>query len=117
MRLICVSLFFALGLSASTANEQLAGWISDAACGASHTKPGGEGCVKKCIQGGEHINPAWKPQKMVLVRDGDSEIWIVENPGSLQGLEGKHVRVSAEIHKDARSILIKSAEMLKEDSK
>jgi len=73
--------------------------------------------VKKCIQGGEHINPAWKPQKMVLVRDGDSEIWIVENPGSLQGLEGKHVRVSAEIHKDARSILIKSAEMLKEDSK
>jgi hypothetical protein len=114
MRLICAVLLIAV---TAGANEQMLGWVSDAACGAKHTKPGGEGCVRKCIQGGEHINPEWKAQKMVLVSDADSELWIVENPSSLAGFEGKRVRVSAEIHQNPRSILIRSAEIVKEATK
>ena len=104
-----------MALSVATAQEQMVGWVSDAGCGAEHTKPGGEDCVKKCIRGGEHINPAWKPQKMILVSDDGKARWTVENPISLAGLEGKHVRVTAELRKE--SILIKSAEIIKETAK
>ena len=114
MRLLCASLLIAVSAGA---NDHMLGWISDAACGARHTKPGGEGCVRKCIQGGEHINPEWKPQKMVLVSDADSELWIIENPSALAGFEGKRVRVSVEIRQNPRSILIKSAELIKEPTK
>jgi hypothetical protein len=114
MRLIFASF---LMVCTAGASEQMLGWVSDAACGAHHTKPGGEGCVRKCIQGGEHINPDWKPQKMVLVSDTASELWVVENPAALAGFEGKRVRVSAEIHQNPRTILIKSAEMMEEKAK
>jgi hypothetical protein len=70
------------------------GWVSDSACGAEHTKPGGERCVRLCIRGGGIAHPEWKPQKMVLVADIDGRIWTVANPSNLVGFEGKHVRVS-----------------------
>ena len=97
------------------AEKRLVGWVSDAACGAQHTKPGGEDCVRKCIRGGEHINPEWKAQKMVLVADDGKTTWIVENPSSLAGLEGKRVRVAVSIH--AGSIRITSSQIVKDSTK
>jgi hypothetical protein len=82
----------------SSGRELIEGWVSDSACGAQHTKPGGERCVKLCIQGGGSAHPEWKPQKMVLVSDIDGKIWTVANPSNLAGFEGKHVRVSASRH-------------------
>jgi hypothetical protein len=115
MRWWWACLLILVDLSAETAGERMAGWVSDAACGAEHTKPGGEDCVRKCIRGGEQINPDWKPQKMILVADDGKARWTVENPASLAGLEGKHVRVTAELHKE--SILILSAEIIQETAK
>src|SRR5437879_4129183 len=114
MRLSCGCLLMLVALSAVMAGERMAGWVSDAGCGAEHIKPGGEGCVRKCIRGGEHISPAWKPQKMILVAGDGKVSWTVENPVSLAGLEGKHVQVSAELHKSSGSILIKSAKLVQE---
>ena len=115
MRLFGRCLFMLVALSAAMAAERMVGWVSDAGCGAEHTKPGGEDCVRKCIRGGEHINPDWKPQKMILVAGDGKGRWTVENPVSLAGLEGKHVRVTAELHKG--SILVKSAEIIEEAAK
>lgn len=86
-----------LSLSAHGDNKAtLRGWVSDEACGALHTKPGGEGCIRKCLRGGAAIgHPEWLPQRVVLVSDRDQKIWIVENPQSLDGREGKHVEVQA----------------------
>jgi hypothetical protein len=99
-------------LCAGAGAHRMTGWVSDAGCGATHTKPGGADCIKKCIRGGEKINPAWKPQKMVLVSDAGREIWTVENPSALTGLEGQHVAIDTERGKDAHSIVVKSAEAL-----
>lgn len=74
----------------------LSGWISDENCGALHTKPGREDCVRKCRRGGASVgHPEWLPQRLVLVSDSDKKIWIVENPESLDGREGRHVEVRA----------------------
>ncbi len=74
----------------------LRGWISDENCGALHTKPGREDCVRKCRRGGASVgHPEWLPQRLVLVSDSHKKIWIVENPESLDGREGRHVEVRA----------------------
>jgi hypothetical protein len=77
----------------SNGHEVMEGWVSDSACGAKHTKPGGENCVKKCIRGGGSAHPEWKAQKMVFVADSDGRVWAVANPSALEGFEGKHVTV------------------------
>src|SRR5882672_11407060 len=63
----------ALGsLSAQQKNASRAGWISDEACGAQHTKPGRADCVQKCWRGGASVgHPEWKPQRAVFVADED----------------------------------------------
>jgi hypothetical protein len=99
----------------ATGQERIRGWVSDAACGAEHTKPGGEDCVKKCIRGGEQINPAWKAQKMILVSEDGGSILVVENPRALAGLEGKHVLVAAQTH--PASVRIISARIIEESAK
>ena len=82
-------------LRAAEKPVEATGWVSDEACGADHTKPGREDCVRKCLRGGASVgHPEWKPQRMVFVDDRSKEIWIVENPGALKDLEGAHVRVS-----------------------
>jgi hypothetical protein len=115
MRLVGVCLFMLAALSAAATQEQIVGWVSDAGCGAEHTKPGGEDCVRKCIRGGEHINPDWKPQKMILVAEDGKTRWTIENPVSLAGLEGKHVRVTAEVHQETMRII--AADIIKGTSK
>lgn len=109
MLLLCLWLLNANG------EERIRGWVSDAACGAEHRKPGGEDCVRKCIRGGEQINPAWKPQKMILVSEDGKSRWVVENPVALAGLEGKHVFVAAQTH--LASIRIISAKIIEETAK
>ena len=74
----------------------ISGWVSDAACGAQHTKSGGADCVRKCLRGGASVgHPEWKPQKIVFVPDEDQINSAVANPEVLRGYEGKHLLISA----------------------
>ena len=106
---------FPLTLFGASVEQRLLGWVSDAACGPLHTKPGGEDCVRKCIRGGEHINPKWKAQKMTLVSDDGKDIFVVANPVALTGLEGKHVLVMGTIQ--AGLFSVKSATIVEEAKK
>jgi len=96
----------------------LTGWVSDEACGAAHTKPGREDCVRKCLRGGASVgHPEWKAQRMVFVADPDGEIWIVENPEALKGREGGHVSISGRIDRKAKTVRVGEAKTMKEDEK
>ena len=87
----------------------LHGWVSDEACGTLHVQPGREDCVRKCRRGGAAIgHPEWTPQRLVLVGDADKIVWIVENPESLNGREGRHVEVQATVNADKHSLRIES---------
>src|SRR2546428_3997295 len=58
-------LLLGVSLAAQARERTATGWISDENCGARHTKPGGAGCIKKCMHGGQDIgHPEWKPQRM-----------------------------------------------------
>jgi len=88
--LLFIAAYFVCGLaiviSGSSKSITVTGWVSDEACGAEHTKPGGTDCVLKCLRGGAQVgHPEWKPQRMVLVADKSKKIWIVENPEALKG--------------------------------
>jgi hypothetical protein len=55
-------------------------WVSDQACGAKHSEPGHVDCIRKCIRGGAAIgHPVWKPQPLVLVKESDRSLWIIDN--------------------------------------
>ena len=71
-----------------------AGWISDEACAAEHTKPGRSDCVEKCWRGGASVgHPEWKPQRAVFIADDTRVIWIVENPEAVKNFPAAHVLV------------------------
>ena len=91
----------ALGsVSAQQENASRAGWISDEACAAQHTKPGRADCVQKCWRGGASVgHPEWKPQRAVFVADkttpdNDHTIWIIENPEAVKDFPAQHVRLA-----------------------
>lgn len=111
--LLSILVFLLVGSSSLLAKERtasLTGWVSDEHCGATHTKPGGADCVRKCIKGGADVGPPeGKPQRMVLVTEGDNKIYIVANPILLQGLEGERVRVTGQLDADAKSIRVTTA--------
>lgn len=87
------------------------GWVSDEACGAEHTKPGGEDCVRKCLMGGAHVgHPEWKPQRMVFVTDAGKKIWIVTNPAALKGFEGKHVKIKGQLNAARKTVRVTTVE-------
>jgi hypothetical protein len=116
--LIAVCLMFSLNAGASGSKEKritTTGWISDEACGAEHTKPGGENCVRKCLRGGAHVgHPEWKPQRMVFVTDAGKQIWIVSNPDSLKGFEGQHVQIKGQVNAAKKTLWVATAEGIKE---
>ncbi|HWW61115.1 MAG TPA: hypothetical protein VN181_07100 [Thermoanaerobaculia bacterium] len=87
--------------------SRLAGWVSDAACGAEHAKAGSSAsCVRKCIKGGASVgHPEWAAQAMVLVLDESEKIYVVHNPESLLGREAEHVVVDAVIDGDALRVV------------
>ena len=104
------------GAAAKNRTVTVAGWVSDAYCGALHTKPGGADCVRKCIGGGQDIgHPEWKPQKMVFVRDTDKKIWTVENPDTLKGHEGQHVQVTGRVNAQKKSVHVLAVTLVGEE--
>lgn len=82
-----------------------AGWISDEACAADHTKPGRADCVEKCWRGGASVgHPEWKPQRAVFVADGNRAIWIVENPEAVKKFPAAHVQVSGKFDSEKKTL-------------
>jgi hypothetical protein len=82
-----------------------AGWISDEACGAKHTKAGGADCVQKCWRGGASVgHPEWKPQRAVFVADADEGIWIVENPEAVANFPAAHVLLAGKFDSAKKTI-------------
>jgi len=88
--------------------ETWTAWVSDQGCGALHDKPGGADCIRKCRRGGASIgHPEWQPQSGVLVKESDKTVWIVENPESLDGREGKRLRVTVSVDLVRKSVRVK----------
>jgi hypothetical protein len=82
--------------------------VSDQACGAKHSEPGHADCIRKCIRGGAAVgHPEWKPQPLVLVKESDHSVWIIDNPSSLSGLEGQRVRANVEIDASKKAVHVK----------
>jgi hypothetical protein len=100
---------------ARTPQEIWAAWVSDQACGALHTKPGGVDCIRKCRRGGASVgHPEWKPQRAVLVKDSDKSVWFIENPEMLDGHEGEPLTVNVSVNRPAKSVRVKSFVLAKE---
>ncbi len=74
--------------AASPAPNTWDGWISDTKCAAKGANAGHSQCAKKCIEAGE---------KPVLVTDKDNKVVGIDNPSSVTGHEGQHVKVSGTI--------------------
>jgi hypothetical protein len=92
-------------LAAQQKDASRAGWISDEACGAKHTKPGGADCVQKCWRGGASVgHPEWKPQRAVFLADDDQEIWIVENPEAVANFPAAHVVLAGKFDSAKKTI-------------
>ncbi len=113
-KMAALGLSFALILGvqalAKPKNTAATGWVSDENCGARHTKPGGAGCIKKCMRGGQDIgHPEWKPQRMVFVNDTDKAVWIVANPEALRGQEGQHVKLTGRFDGAKKSLRVNQA--------
>jgi hypothetical protein len=94
-------------LAAQQKDGSRAGWISDEACGAKHTKAGGADCVQKCWRGGASVgHPEWKPQRAVFVADADERIWIVENPEAVANFPAAHVLLAGKFDSAKKTIHI-----------
>ena len=110
---VAIGTLLMLGIGASGSKRKsinVTGWVSDAACGAEHTKPGGEDCVKKCLMGGAHVgHPEWKAQRMVFVTDAGKKIWSVANPESLKGFEGQHIQITGQLEVAKKTVRVISA--------
>jgi hypothetical protein len=97
-----------LPLLACPQAETWIAWVSDDGCGAKHSEPGQTDCIQKCNRGGAAIgHPEWKPQPLVLVRESDHSVWTVDNPSSLNGLEGQRVRVDIKIDSSKKGVHVK----------
>ena len=110
--MIAALFLFQIAITGSTKTKSITvtGWVSDEACGAMHTKPGGEDCVLKCLRGGAHVgHPEWKPQRMVFVTDEGHKIWVVVNPKALKGFEGKHVTITGQLNATTKKVRVTSA--------
>jgi hypothetical protein len=92
-------------LAAQQKDASRAGWISDEACGAKHTKAGGADCVQKCWRGGASVgHPEWTPQRAVFVADADEGIWIVENPEAVANFPAAHVLLAGKFDSAKKTI-------------
>lgn len=108
----CAVVSLSLMTPAAASQEKEAtrtGWISDQACGASHMKDGGAGCVQKCWRGGAAIgHPEWKPQKAVFVADEDHAVWVVENIDAVKDFPSAHVTVTGKFDAEKKAILVET---------
>jgi hypothetical protein len=104
--LILLAVCFVLALTAMAFDDMgksgtVKGWVVDDKCGAKGASAKAEACTKKCLAAGA---------KMVVVTDGDSKIYQVENPDALKGHEGHHVAVTGTMSGD--SIKVENVKML-----
>ncbi len=110
---LAASLTLGVAAFAREKTTTLTGWISDENCGAKHTRPGGADCIKKCMRGGQDIgHPEWKPQRAVFVADRDAKVWIVENPETIKGQEGRHVTITARLDATKNTVRVKQVSVL-----
>jgi len=110
-RFIATFCFFLLPPMACAAGgtETWTAWVSDQACGAEHTTAGGASCVRKCKRGGSSIgHPEWKPQAVVLVRESDKTVWLVENPESLDGRDGERLQAIVTVDPGKKTVHVNS---------
>ncbi len=73
----------------------IAGYISDSKCGAMHMD-NGIGCVKQCIENGNHP---------VFV-DVNKKVLAIENPDEVKHDYGDNVKVEATVNEAKKSIFI-----------
>jgi hypothetical protein len=105
--LIVCGLVALRSLAAQQKDASRAGWISDEACGAKHTKAGGADCVQKCWRGGASVgHPEWKPQRAVFIADDDQGIWLVENPDAVANFPAAHVVLAGKFDSTKKTIHI-----------
>jgi len=110
---ICLMLYVAIAAGDKNKSITVTGWVSDEACGAAHTKPGREDCVRKCLKGGADIgHPEWKPQRMVFVTDTGQKIWVVENPEALKGHEGHHLKITGQVDTSKKTVHVNEVNAL-----
>lgn len=113
MAMVGALLVAGAGWAQQTAGSK-AGWISDEACAADHTKPGRADCVEKCWRGGASVgHPEWKPQRAVFVADDGKTIWIVENPEAVKEFAAAHVVVSGKFDAEKKSLHVEKIEAVK----
>jgi hypothetical protein len=118
MSLLAMCLFVAMAASANDKNKDtkkdmgkdatVSGWVTDPACGKSGKTEmlNNAECTKRCAKDG----------KYVLVTDGDSKVWAVENSEVLKGHEGHHVKVTGHPNADAGTIHITNVAMLEDQN-
>lgn len=100
--LLMLSLATALAFAGGGKKDKaLVGYVSDSHCAAKHSKDGGEGCVKKCVEGGA---------KLVFV-PADGEVLTVANPEKLAGHEGHKVKISGKVNAESNTIEVNTVEM------
>jgi hypothetical protein len=98
-------------LPAGPAAQTWIALVSDQACGAMHSGPGHADCIRKCARGGAAIgHPEWTPQPMILVKEADQSVWIVDNPSVLSGFEGQRVRARVKVDAVRNSVYINKVE-------
>ena len=86
----------------------VSGWVTDPSCGKSGKTEmlNNAECTKRCAKDG----------KYVLVTDGDSKVWAVDNSEVLKGHEGHHVKVTGQPNADAGTIHIATVAMLEDQT-
>lgn len=110
---VCGLLLAGSGLSQESSVSK-AGWISDEACAADHTKPGRADCVEKCWRGGASVgHPEWKPQRAVFIADDTRAIWIVENPEAVKSFPAAHVLVSGKFDAEKKVVHVEKITTVK----
>ena len=102
-----LALFMVVGASAGEKGKatSINGWVSESGCATKHAGPGGEACVKKCIE---------KGAKMVFVSDADKSVWSVDNPEALTEHLGHHVTIEAHVNAEAKSVHVAKVTMMAE---
>ena len=76
----------------------LHGYVTDEKCASKVAESGkadDEKCAQACAKAGA---------KMQFVNAEDKSIWTVMNPEALKGHEGHHVKISAHVYPDTKSI-------------
>jgi hypothetical protein len=102
---------------ACSGTETWTAHVSDQNCGAKYSGQDHSDCVRKCARGGAAIrHPEWTPQPLVLVKGVDQTVWLVDNPSTLIGLEGREVRAEIKADADGKTVQVRKVSRIPEDN-